>query len=302
MLRQCIESILAISLREDEREIILVDDGSKHSPMDELGSLAEHITYIRQENGGLSSARNHGISIAKGEYLQFIDSDDYFISHNYNLLIDFIHEKKMDMLMFRFSMKTTPPAPAPRRGADNYSFPALLREQGVGLKAWRGDEYMCHNNMRAAACCYVFRRELIGELRFVEGILHEDSMFTPQLMLRCNTLYDINLQCYYYCQHEGTIMSRRTKEHIYRRLECHLMVIKHHDEMRKSLSGTARQGMERCVNQLVMDYVYLTVILLRSYKEYRRLTNELRSLNLYPLPIRKYSWKYMLFAVVTRLI
>lgn len=301
MLRQCIESILALSLREDEREIILLDDGSKHPPINELGSLAEHIMYVRQENGGLSSARNHAISIATGEYLQFIDSDDYFISHNYNQLIDFIREKKMDMLMFRFSMKTPTSAPATSRGTDNYSFPGLLRGQGVGSKAWRGDEYLCHNNMRAAACCYVFRRELLGELRFVEGILHEDAMFTPQLMLRCNTLYDVNLQCYYYRQHEGTIMSRRTKDHIYRRLECHLMAIKHHDDTRKSLSGTARQGMERCVNQMIMGYVYFIVILLRNYKEYRRLTNELRSMNLYPLPMRGYNWKYVLFAMLTRL-
>lgn len=287
MLRDCLESIMAIGIERDEYEIILIDDGSDTSPVKELGDFKDRIKYVRQDNGGLSSARNLGISIAKGEYLQFVDSDDHLIFHNYNQVIGLIREKKMDMLMFRFSKKEL-----------HYS---TKNHRVVLGKGWRGDEYLCHNNLRAAACGYVFRRELLGELRFVEGILHEDDMFTPQIILKCNTLYDVNLPCYYYRQHQGTIMSKRTKDHLYRRFECHLLAIKHHYEMRNELTGTACQGMERCVNQMVMAYAYLIMILLRSPNEYRRLTNELRSISLYPLPLKAYTWKYYLFALLTRL-
>ena len=60
-LKECLESITALSLAKSEREIIVVDDGSDISPINELLGLREHIVYIRQENQGVSEARNTGI-------------------------------------------------------------------------------------------------------------------------------------------------------------------------------------------------------------------------------------------------
>ena len=66
MLIECIESILALSLQADEREIIVVDDGSKIRCVNELTKYDDEITYIRQRNMGLSEARNTGIQMATG--------------------------------------------------------------------------------------------------------------------------------------------------------------------------------------------------------------------------------------------
>ena len=77
MLRQCLDSVLSLSLSKDEREIILLDDGSSHSPINELYDILDHIIYVRQKNGGLSNARNTGMKLASGQYEQFIDADDY---------------------------------------------------------------------------------------------------------------------------------------------------------------------------------------------------------------------------------
>lgn len=288
MLRQCIESILAVSLRDDEREIILVDDGSKHSPMVELGSIADHITYVRQENGGLSSARNHGISLAKGEYLQFIDSDDYFISQNYNQIIHTVRNTNADVVMFRFSMKDIP-------------YSTDYRNVDVG-KCWKGNDYMCHNNLRGASWCYIFRRDFLGELRFREGMLHEDGLFTAQLIIKAQSLYDINIPAYYYRQHEGTIMSNRDKNHIQRRLNDHFFLIKYLNERMITMQGTDKRAMQRCVNQFAMGYIYFIVILTRNIKEYKRRTKELRNINLYPLPLAPYNLKYIIFSLCTRLL
>ena len=76
MLCNCIDSILSLSLTADEREIIVVDDGSEDSPMDKLMQYGDKITYIRQRNQGLSDARNTGIQMATGQYLQVVDGDD----------------------------------------------------------------------------------------------------------------------------------------------------------------------------------------------------------------------------------
>ncbi len=76
LLKECIESIVALNLRPDEREIIVVDDGSQTSPIDSLGDLRTEIVYIRQKNEGLSVARNNGMRISTGRYMQFVDGDD----------------------------------------------------------------------------------------------------------------------------------------------------------------------------------------------------------------------------------
>ena len=66
MLCECIDSILALSLRSFEREIIIIDDGSRVSPMNGLMQYGDEIIYVRQKNGGLSVARNKGIEMAQG--------------------------------------------------------------------------------------------------------------------------------------------------------------------------------------------------------------------------------------------
>ena len=103
MLCECIDSILALSLRDNEWEIIVVDDGSEMSPMDDLKKYGDHLIYIRQNNKGLSEARNTGIQMARGEYLQFIDSDDLLLQAPYDHCIDMARRKHPDVIVFDFT-------------------------------------------------------------------------------------------------------------------------------------------------------------------------------------------------------
>ena len=80
-LRKCVDSLLAQDVPSSEYEVILVDDGSPDAcPQicDEYAAACEDIRVIHRENGGLSAARNSGIEIAKGKYVCFVDSDDYW--------------------------------------------------------------------------------------------------------------------------------------------------------------------------------------------------------------------------------
>ena len=76
MVKECLNSIINLSLRKAEREIILIDDGSDTDPLASLNDERNEIMYIRQKNGGLSSARNTGLRMATGKYIQFVDGDD----------------------------------------------------------------------------------------------------------------------------------------------------------------------------------------------------------------------------------
>ena len=105
MLRECIESILALSLQADEREIIVVDDGSDVSPEDTLFQLGDDIRYVRKENGGVSSARNLGLESATGEYIQFVDADDLLIKTPYLYCTEHLKRENADMIVFDFCSK-----------------------------------------------------------------------------------------------------------------------------------------------------------------------------------------------------
>ncbi|MDU2552528.1 MAG: glycosyltransferase family 2 protein, partial [Staphylococcus epidermidis] len=93
-LKKCVESILSQTFTDFE--LLLVDDGSTDSSgemCDELKRLDERIKVIHKENGGLSSARNAGIDVAKGKYLTFVDSDDYIDTHMLEVLYkNMVHE------------------------------------------------------------------------------------------------------------------------------------------------------------------------------------------------------------------
>ena len=97
MLKECVNSILSLSLNAAERQIIVVDDGSDVSPIDLLIELSSDIIYVRQPNQGLSRARNRGIGIAEGSFIQFVDADDYLLTNTYEQCLDIIRYRETDM-------------------------------------------------------------------------------------------------------------------------------------------------------------------------------------------------------------
>ncbi len=97
-LRKCVDSILAQTFTDFE--VILVDDGSPDNSgkiCDEYASKDSRVRVIHKENGGLSSARNAGIDVARGKYLGFVDSDDYIEKDMYELLYDNIVKEQADL-------------------------------------------------------------------------------------------------------------------------------------------------------------------------------------------------------------
>ena len=101
MLRECIQSILSLSLSDSEREIILIDDGSDISPLNEVMDFRDHVVYLRERNRGLSEARNIGIDLCHGEYIQFVDADDCLIRTGYEHCLDIVRYHEL-MLISQF--------------------------------------------------------------------------------------------------------------------------------------------------------------------------------------------------------
>lgn len=287
MLMECLDSIRGLDIRAEEREIIVVDDGSDNG----IGPcMAEDIKLIKKPNGGLSSARNCGIETAKGDYIQFIDSDDKIIPSHYNLIISQLNEEVYDMIMFGFC----------------YDINKAKSSKNTEIID-NGEKFMTTKNLRAAAWSYIFKRNVLQDLKFKEGILHEDELFTPLLLLQTGKLCIMDVDAYFYRQHKGTIMHRNDKKHITKRLDDALTVISEIEEHRKSFdnidngdSAQKHKALKRRRMQLTMDYIYNVAMLTKSLKELKGRIHQLHQKNLYPLEVVPYTKKYWIFALVTR--
>ena len=278
MLCECIDSILSLSLRPFEREVIVIDDGSRVSPMNGLMQYADEIIYVRQKNGGLSMARNKGIGMSQGRYLQFVDADDHLIQTPYEHCLDLIRmNNTLDMVMFDFTSS----------GTDK----TVYNDTPV----MTGSEYMLKHNIHASACGYLLKRTTLSELRFTPGIWHEDEEFTPQLLIRAEHVCATDAKAYYYYKHKGSITTHDDEESKAKRFDDIRGVLDRLQFLCDRVPQADRVALQRRVAQLTMDYIYQVIIQQRSQKALNTCIDELSSRGLFPLPDRDYSQKYKWF-------
>ena len=282
MLGKCIGSILALALHPGEREIIVIDDGSNVSPMNILMQYGEEIIYVRQKNAGLSNARNKGIEMATGQYIQFVDADDWLVAEPYNHCLNLLKQSPdTDMVIFDFT--TTDKQQSSYKDT---TYPS-------------GTDLMRHHNIHGMACGYLFQKKTLSELRFTSGIYHEDEEFTPQLLIRSENIIVTTAQAYYYNQRPGSITNSGDNEKKLKRLDDFQGVLKRLNLIADRLPNNDRLAMQRRVAQLTMDYIYNTMVLTRSAKCIDQRIEELRAEGLFPLPDQNYSTKYTWFRRMT---
>ena len=283
MLCKCIDSILALSLNSDEREIIVVDDGSEVSPMNGLMHYGDEIIYVRQKNQGLSMARNKGIEMARGKYLQFVDADDHLIQAPYEHCLDIIRkDEDIEMVMFDFTTHAT----------DHQS-------NFVDQPLQSGTQYMLHHNIHGTAWGYLFKRTTLSELRFTPGIWHEDEEFTPQLLTRAEQICVTNAVAYFHYIHPNSITTASDENSIDKRLCDRMGVLLRLNDLYDHLPQSERMALQRRVAQLTMDYIYQVIIQKRSASALEEAIVQLRSKGFFPLPDKDYTQKYVWFRRMT---
>lgn len=201
-LNKCIDSLMDQDLPQDEYEVILVDDGSP----DRCGAICEdyaarfgNVKVFHRENGGLSAARNSGTKIAQGQYVQFVDSDDYLEPNVLKTLVDKMASERLDVLRFNYQnvnekYEIFEPNKVSKPFVDYRDEPcgglAFLTERlGFGCYAWQ----------------FLIRRELLEGCMFKEGIYFEDTEWTPRLLLKTSKVTSSDLMVYNYLMRQGSI-------------------------------------------------------------------------------------------------
>lgn len=216
-LHECVESVLEQTF--SDFELILVDDGSPDScPQicDQYCKVDSRVRVVHKQNGGLSSARNAGLDVASGEYILFLDSDDYWCTIN---VLELINKCIMHVQsdVYIFGMKKYFES---KGKYTKYQKPVLNEEKGFDTYTMR--VLMQHNLYRACAWDKVVKRSVIenNSMRFVIGQMSEDIEWCTKLLLYAKSV-QIVPECVYVYRQENinsitANVSRKNLEHILR--------------------------------------------------------------------------------------
>ncbi len=287
MLCECLRSMTALSLGAEEYEIILVDDGSEVSPQEQLEKdIAHPIIYIRQENQGPAAARNAGLEVARGRYVQFVDGDDALIPALYDHCLQFLKKENPDMLVFRHTAESAGGGVEP-----------------VFEGPMTGSRYMETRNLRVAVWGYAFRRGSLGGLRFDTAYRsEEDEAFTPRMVLRMERVYEAAAAPYCYRRRPGSLTTDRRRERLECRLENLETILFGLVRLRPQLPPNQQAAMLRRTVQLATDWLYNIVRFTHSPRRLSEAKRRLRTVGLYPLPPAPYGWKYNVFRRLIKLL
>jgi len=196
-LRKCLDSILVQTY--SLFEVIVIDDGStdKCSQIcDEYARKDRRIKVVHKENGGLSDARNAGIKIAQGEYLLFVDSDDYIQDNMLEILMKSIEETNADIVITTKYFTVS---------AKNDKFVSEITGKKVCNSGQALEEIFCHNS-RWEAWGTLFKKSLFDNMEFPKGKLYEDIALIPLIILKAEEVCLLEGAYYYYYIREGSIM------------------------------------------------------------------------------------------------
>lgn len=210
-LPACIESILAQTCKD--YEIILVDDGSKDSSgkiCDEYASKYEFISVIHKPNGGLSDARNVGLKAAAGEYVFFVDSDDYLIDEKVLARFELKTRNYPDVVAFKF-IKWFEDTDTTSQCSFNYQL-------ATGLES-PSDKYLELIDKDAyynSAWSKIIKRKLLvdNNIEFEKGLLGEDNDWYYKVVSVITSLELIDEPLYVYRQRAGSITKTSTNKNL----------------------------------------------------------------------------------------
>jgi glycosyltransferase involved in cell wall biosynthesis len=196
-LARCINSIIVQTYTH--LEIILVDDGSfDNSPAicNDFAHKDQRITVIHKSNGGLSSARNIGIDIAKGDFIGFVDSDDFVENDMFEKLLEgCIKNDSYVSMCGRYNYFN--------EGSKVSVF--TLSKQEIWTDRQTIHNLLLWNNIDSSSCDKLFHKDLFKNTRFPIGTLSEDVAIVPHILSKTHSLVHIGSAKYYYNYRHGSI-------------------------------------------------------------------------------------------------
>ena len=286
-IEKCLDSIYNQKMKDIE--IIIVNDGSKDNSDTIIQKWIEknkeniQIKYLKKENGGLSDSRNFAIPYVTGEYISFIDSDDFIDENLYSNLEKYMNEK-IDLI--KFKMQTVD-----EKGKILEKLDGPIFEKCTGEK---GYEKLCTNDkFLDPACIYLYRTEFYKEnnFKYKLGAYHEDFGLTSLIILKAKSFVSTNEYGYYYLQTNNSITrnSNYAKD-----------LINHYDDMIRTIENYEISNKSK---ELIKRYYTNTLILkTRELKEKdkKQYIKEIKERKLYK-NIKPYNLKQLIKRIILKI-
>lgn len=252
-LSECIDSIIAQSYKN--LEIILVDDGSP----DKCGELCDEyqkadmrIRVIHQKNKGLSGARNSAIDIAEGEYITFVDSDDWISQDMVEKLYQKMVEMHADMVVSgieSFYEDGTKKSNNHEKEVLNYT-----REEAL-------DCFLFNDYLTPCVCGKLYKTSLWDDVRHPEGKLFEDQFTTYKIIDRCDKIVYLTTPMYHYRKRSGSIGHSTFGKKTYHLYEAI------HEEYEFIVSKYSSACPNIAVARITWEIVFVDMLILANYQD-----------------------------------
>ena len=297
-LRKCVDSLLSQDI--DNYEIILVDDGGTDgcpAICDDYVRRLENgdwklenvqIRVIHRGNGGLSAARNSGLEVAQGEYIMFVDSDDYVERNVLKGLLTQVERDNLDILRYRLQ----------------YVNPQYEVYNPYKTDPFKGNDYseeptdgITFLNTRMSTACYawafIIKRDLIVDSRkskvdrqdclFTPGIYFEDTDWTPRMLVRAKRVASTNTVVYNYLQREGSITNAVNRSKKKKVLDDKMRLVKTMQRQSQELQAQGKDN--RWFKKMISDTVISIIGILgvQFYQERTTYLAQLQQMRVYPI-------------------
>ena len=220
-LEKCLNSLVNQTIKDFE--IIIVNDGTKDSSQKIIDKYAKNYSFIKsyiKENGGLSSARNYGIKKATGEYLAFVDSDDYVTEDMYEKMYQKAKEKDFGEKEIRELERVVVLKVVDQKWMEdfdmvvcdlNYIYPDKKIKATSNIKEDTTNIKETMLNIYPAAWNKIIKRSIVKDIFFKEGIWFEDVEYIYRVLPKITSIGVVQEPFYQYLQREGSITKKVDK-------------------------------------------------------------------------------------------
>lgn len=294
-LNKCIKSIYNSELPDTELEIIMIDDGSTDNSVEVAKQICQqykNTMLLELENQGSSVARNAGIEKATGDYIWFIDSDDYLDSSLLGRIKnDIIENNFPDIFAIQLKLidgKTTCIECSQQKVKHN----VILKGRNAILSGYQP----------SSACALICKRDFIKkhQLRFYVGISHQDVEFSMRAVALAKNIYFSDYQAYIYIKHSGSVSKPKTVEKQYFYTIGDMYVALSHQKFIETLEDKELQDyILRWSNNILFNLV-LSIkcsnnpLIDKNFR--KKVLTDMKSHGVFPLQGPFVSWKVLLFS------
>ena len=277
----CLDSLLNQGLDMTGYEIILVNDGSKDESLEICNQYAKtysNISVFSQENQGVSMARNHGLSKAKGEWVMFVDSDDYVCKGSLKYLLDNYCSDNFDGIRFWTRIKS------------DAAIDKDLSCEGKILFSGNGYDFIRNYGLETFCYTTLYRRDYLlnNNIKFSPYKIGEDFLFASQFLLTNPRICSTSSIVYQYLIHPGSASTSRNKTHArkctYDHLEVNKVLVNTIEQL--NLRNNSPEVYNKCLETIQGKLPLIFSRLLSSdikTKEFREIVKDQKSISVLPM-------------------